>query len=191
MKLNGKGSKMKLSSVSSETDKDFTHNTIHIYESLFEPIKNRVTKLLEVGINTGNSHRMWRDYFQDATIYGVDIQNLCNGMEGEERIVAIFGDAYSHTMLDSFGDTKFDIIIDDGPHTLASMIFFVQNYNRLLNDNGILIVEDIPDISWIHELTVSVPEDQRNFCYGIDRRSVANNSWFHDEILFVLDKRFV
>lgn len=180
-----------LAALSFNTDKFFVHDTIHVYESLFHPIRSRVKNVLEIGINAGNSHRMWRDYFTAATIYGIDIEDKCNGMIGEDRIVAIFFDAYRPDIVQSLSNVSFDIIIDDGPHTLDTQAFVVRNYSQLLSSNGILVIEDIPNISWIEELTKAVPSDLRRYCYGIDRRSSAPNSWVHDEILFVLDKRFV
>lgn len=179
-----------LSLLSFNTDKDFVHNTIHVYEALLHPIRHRVQNVLEVGINAGNSHRMWRDYFLNATIYGIDVEDNCNGMADEDRIIAMFDDAYSHEMVQNLSDIVFDVIIDDGPHTLESQCFLVHNYPKLLAANGILIVEDIPDITWIEDLTRSAPKELQQYCYGIDRRSSAPNSWFHDEILFVIDKRF-
>ena len=38
------------------------------YEDRFEPIRNVVTKVLEIGVETGCSHRMWLEYFPNATI---------------------------------------------------------------------------------------------------------------------------
>ena len=38
---------------------------------------------------------------------------------------------------------KFDIIIDDGPHTWASQEWFFMYYYSLLNEGGVLVCEDI------------------------------------------------
>lgn len=181
----------KLSDFSRETDKDFAHQYTHVYEGLLGPIRSRVKNVLEVGINTGNSHRMWRDYFSEASIYGVDLYNYCNGMVGEERINVYFCDAYTNKALELFQGIKFDVILDDGPHTLESQEFFVKNYSSLLSDNGILLVEDIPYPEWIQILTKSVPEDLKMYSYGIDRRWVPNKQSINDELIFVIDKRFV
>lgn len=180
-----------LQELSLHTDKNFVHNTIHAYQALLEPIRNSVKNVLEIGINTGNSHRMWRDYFHNAQIYGLDIDNFCNGMEGEERISVYFGDAYTFDAINSFGDIQFDVIIDDGPHTLDSQKFTVANYIHTLSINGVMIIEDIPNPEWIKDLTEALPFYMRDYSYAIDRRSAASNSWFHDEILFVIDKRFI
>ena len=45
------------------------------YETLFDGIREDVTKVLEIGVETGRSHRMWLEYFPNATIYGFDVMN--------------------------------------------------------------------------------------------------------------------
>ena len=79
----------------------------------------------------------------------------------------------------------FDLIIDDGPHTLDSMIFFVTHYLPLLNETGVLVIEDIPDITWINILIQNVPEEYRNFIQIEDLRHVKNR-W--DDIMFIINK---
>lgn len=174
-----------------ETDKFFAHQYIEVYESFFEPIRNHVKNVLEIGINTGNSHKMWRDYFVSATIYGIDIEDFCHGMSGEERIHAIFTDAYTQEVVDSFGDLKFDVMIDDGPHTLESQKFFLSNYSQLLSVNGIMVIEDIPYPDWIPFLSDAVPDHLKMNSFAIDRRWVPGQNSIDDEIMFVIDKRFV
>lgn len=174
-----------------KTDKFFAHQYIEVYEGLFEPIRDRVANVLEVGVNTGDSHRMWRDYFPQANIYGLDIHDLCGSMVGEERIFVQFRDAYTDECVADFGDLRFDILVDDGPHTLGSQQFFVNKYSSLLADNGILVIEDIPDPDWIPVIAASVPENLKMNSYCIDRRWVPNQQSIDDELMFVIDKRFI
>jgi hypothetical protein len=47
----------------------------------------------------------------------------------------------------------FDVIIDDGPHTLQSQIFAVNSYFPMLKPGGILIIEDIQDSNHLDILT--------------------------------------
>ena len=183
--------KPRLIEYAKETDKYFSHQYIEVYEGLFEPIRDSVTNFLEIGINHGNSHRMWRNYFNNATIYGLDIVDKCNGLLGEDRIKAFFANAYSLDTVQMLSNTKFDVILDDGPHTLESFKFLVQYYPSLLNRNGLLVIEDIPDPEWIPEITESVPEHLKLHSFAIDRRWVPGRNSINDEILFVIDKRFI
>lgn len=174
-----------------ETDKYFAHQYVEVYSGFFEPIRDRVKNVLEIGVNTGNSHRMWRDYFPDAMVYGVDLYDFCGGMRGEDRIDVRFMDAYSLFAVESFGSLRFDVLVDDGPHTLESMQFFVSHYSGLMSDNGILIIEDIPHPEWIPLISDAVPHDLRINSFGIDRRWVPGQNSIDDEIMFVIDRRFV
>lgn len=171
------------------TDKSWAHQYIHVYQALFEPIRTKVTQVLELGIWDGGSIRMWRDYFEKAQVTGMDIADRVKGMEGESRITAIFTDAYTMEAVNSF-TTKFDVVVDDGPHTLESQKFCAAHYSSLLSSKGILVIEDIPDPSWIPQIAEVVPEHLKPFMYGIDRRIAPNRQSINDELMFVIDLRY-
>lgn len=171
------------------TDKSWAHQYIHVYQALFEPIRTKVKTVLELGIWDGGSLRMWRDYFDKAQITGIDITDRVNGMTGEERISTIFTDAYTHEAIAAFG-TKFDVIVDDGPHTLASQQFCAAHYSALLSPKGILVIEDIPDPSWIPQIAAVVPVELQPYMYAIDRRIAPNRQSVNDELMFVIDLRY-
>lgn len=183
--------KSPLRNFASKTDKSYAHQYIEVYESLFEPIRDRVKNVLEIGIREGESHRMWRDYFDGASIHGIDVQDLCNGMIDEERIFVRFCDAYTDDAVASFGDLKFDVIVDDGPHSLESFKFVVEKYSALVADGGILVIEDVTYAEWIPEIAASVPNHLKMNSYCIDRRWVPNRNSINDELMFIIDKRFV
>jgi hypothetical protein len=44
---------------------------------------------------------------------------------------------------------KFDFMLDDGPHTLDSMLKFIKLYSQIMADDGILVIEDVQSWSWI------------------------------------------
>ena len=81
---------------------------------------------------------------------------------------------------------KFDIIIDDGPHTLESMIYIIKNYTQLLNNNGILIIEDVQAIEWCETLYNNVEPSLQKFSYNIDRRHIKGTL---DDILFIVENK--
>ena len=43
------------------------------YDQLLSEVRNDFTKVLEIGVETGRSHRLWLEYFPNAKIYGYDI----------------------------------------------------------------------------------------------------------------------
>ena len=80
---------------------------------------------------------------------------------------------------------QFDFILDDGPHTLESMKIFIENYSTLLTDNGVLIIEDIPDMNWLPILHECVPNDLKQYIYTYDLRNIKNQ---YDDIVLCIDK---
>lgn len=134
-----------------DTDKFVLGYVDKFYNDLFAPIKDKVESVLEIGIQYGASVLLWKEYFTNAHIYGVDIDKLVD-FTGQERITAYYGDAYQKYFVNSFNDEQFDIVIDDGPHTYESMVFFLENYLRKVKPGGYLILEDIIDTSWTPKL---------------------------------------
>jgi hypothetical protein len=64
------------------------------------------------------------------------------------------------------------------------MIFFVQNYSKILNKDGILIVEDVADIGWVDILSNCVEENMKKYIEVYDLRENKNR---FDDILFVIN----
>ena len=78
------------------------------------------------------------------------------------------------------------MILDDGPHTLESNIWFIQKYLPLLAEDGILIIEDIQDFSFIDILIKYVPNDFKKYIQVHDLRQIKNCRY--DDLLFVINK---
>lgn len=49
------------------------HKYTDLYHALFEPIRDRVLNITEIGVALGQSLQVWHDYFENANVYGVDI----------------------------------------------------------------------------------------------------------------------
>jgi len=131
-------------------------------------------------------------FFINATIYGVDIMNINDVFENlrNDNNIKLFTstDAYNEEF---FNETflnkniKFDFMLDDGPHTLESMKQFINLYSKLMAEDGILIIEDVQDWSWIEILSEQVPEDLKPFIKSFDLRK---NKGRYDDIVFTIDK---
>lgn len=135
------------------TDKNTIHSYVdNFYEKEFKKYLNQKISLLEIGIEFGSSLKLWSEYFKDAEkIIGLDIQNkLLPEHQEIENVNIIFEDAYQKEFADTLG--KFDIIIDDGPHTLESQLNAIELYLPKLKKGGVFIIEDIQSEEWIREL---------------------------------------
>ena len=99
------------------------------------------------------------------------------------RSKLVFCDAYQKQTLD-FIDQTFDVIVDDGPHTEHSFYFLVENYSKLLKENGILVIEDIYDYQLIDKMIERVPS---GFTYEVFDLRENKGRW--DDIVFVIRRK--
>lgn len=163
------------------TDKHKEHDYIPVYDRIMLPYKDKAKNVLEVGICNGGSLALWKKYFKSATIIGLDSTHVHCAHEflHLEGVMYRWGNAYDKTALDSL--PCFDVGIDDGPHTLETMSFFVAEYSKKVASGGMLVVEDVQDYSWFSTLQSHVPSNFKSEI--IDIRANKNR---HDDMLFVL-----
>ena len=133
---------------------------IEAYEKHFAGLTPK--RVLEIGVQGGGSLKIWKRMFPNAEIVGVDILPECKQYE-EENVVIHIGDQHDVKFLETLGN--FDIIIDDGGHTMTqqqvSMNTLLANQ---LNDGGLYIIEDLHTSYWeqfldIRRTTISVLKD--------------------------------
>ena len=181
----------------SKTDKNTQHSYLDLYTSLLSKKKYTAKNILEIGIGdfgakNGGSIKLWRDYFTNATIYALDILPISRVMDeliNDKRVILyteIDGynkDFFKTEFLDK--NIEFDFMLDDGPHTLESMIKFIDLYSKIMTNDGILIVEDVQSFDWIKILTNQVPDDLKKFIKVYDLRNIKNR---YDDIVFTIDK---
>lgn len=173
------------------TDKNTVHSYLDTYESLFCKKKFDHVNVLEIGIYKGGSIKLWHDYFVNGKIHGVDVINELDGIIQESSIfftsrIKLFTrvNAYDVNFVNYLSAQKFDILIDDGPHSYESVEFFIKHYLPLLSEDGILVVEDIQHWDWIDKLKSFVPDQYKPYIKVFDLR---NNKDRYDDILFVVD----
>ena len=174
----------------SKTDKNTIHSYLPTYQKIFANKKDTAKHILEIGICYGGSIKLWHDYFQNATIHALDIMPLddvWDQIKNNNRISVYHSDAYEEKFFnDNFlnKDIKFDIMIDDGPHTLESMLTFIKLYSNVLANDGILVIEDIQSIDWIPILANQVPDNLKKFIQVYDLRSIKDR---YDDLMFVIN----
>lgn len=174
----------------SRTDKNTVHSYLPLYEELLIKKKYVAKNVLEIGINQGGSIKLWNDFFINAKIHGLDIipiEEIWSEIKND-KIILYTSDAYDD---DFFNENflnkniKFDFMLDDGPHSLLSMIKFIQLYSKVMEDDGILIIEDVQSTEWIETLIHFVPEHLKQFIRIYDLRQ---NKGRYDDIVFTIDK---
>lgn len=119
------------------------------YQEKFEPLRDSEITLVEIGVRSGASMKLWKEFFSKANIIGIDNlkdfndnQILINQNWISEGVTFLDSDAYSQETVDKI-EGKIDILIDDGPHTVQSHIKLLELYIPKMNENGLIIIEDI------------------------------------------------
>lgn len=100
----------------------------------------------------GASLRVWRDFFPNSVVYGVDIDR--DILFSEDRIITDYMDQTSPESVKSFWNShkiKPNIIIDDGLHMFHAGKSLYENSIEHLADGGVYVIEDI------------LPEDLPNY----------------------------
>jgi cephalosporin hydroxylase len=124
------------------------HNYTPFYDKELGWRRKLVRWVLEIGVAYGSSVRMWKEYFPNATIVGLD-SNAHALLHTEHRIMCIPADQNNETsLLQAIGKVapeipQFDLIIDDGSHEREHQRTSLKTLLPFLAMDGLYVVEDI------------------------------------------------
>jgi|HubBroStandDraft_6_1064221.scaffolds.fasta_scaffold382897_2 hypothetical protein len=145
-------------------DSDTCHNYTPVYDALFGPRRDQIKHVLEIGINAGSSLRMWKEYFPNAQIVGIDCREECMKYS-EDRILCLLADQNNPLSLCNamakLGDERplFDLIIDDGSHEHDHQSVSLRTLLPFLAPGGYYVVEDLGPHFQMNRLMFDVPEE--------------------------------
>lgn len=128
---------------------DTCHVYTPVYYDLFKDRRERVRRVLEIGVNHGCSLRMWEAFFTNAEVIGLDINPGCLFNANRIKCFAADqnnGDSLWNAMMQLTGGhpiPKFDVIVDDGSHLMEHQVFSANFLLPHLADDGIYVIEDI------------------------------------------------
>lgn len=138
------------------TDKSsYGHGYTRLYKTHFASRRPTVRRLLEIGVGGidstqgyettegGQSLRMWRDYFPDAEIVGIDIH--AKAVSGP-RLRFEQGDQSDPVFLGALIEKyrQFDIVIDDGSHLGSHITASFATLWSAVVPGGMYVIEDLP-----------------------------------------------
>ena len=117
-----------------------------VYERHLNKFINKSPRVLEIGIQRGGSIELWQKYFGDGCeIIGIDIDPNCLSLSYDKNIKIHIGDQSDTKFLEKliFLYGNFDIIVDDGGHSMIQQITTLQTLYPYLNIGGVYIIEDV------------------------------------------------
>ena len=148
------------------TDK-VSHGFCQAYDDKFNVIRDSVKDVLEIGVFFGASILMWRDYFENAEIHGLD---TFEGLQGNghvfkdadkfykewendtdlKRRITLYkydqgkeNDLISFTTEMEKKGISFDIIIDDASHLMRDQQLTFKHMFPLIKKGGYYVIEDV------------------------------------------------
>jgi len=137
------------------TDKWGGHWYTQHYRRYFWPIRRKRLNILEIGVGGyensaagAESLRMWKAFFRNSRIVGIDIFDKTRF--AEPRIEIRQCDQADSEALARLSDEYggFDIVIDDGSHVSDHVVRSFQALFPRLRPNGIYVVEDTQTSYW-------------------------------------------
>ena len=176
------------------------HTYTNVYSSIFSHCREHVKLVFECGIGTTNnsipcnmsdggkpgaSLRVWRDYFNNAEIFGADIDK--DILFNEERIKTFYVDQKKdeeiNKMWKTINRSNFDLIIDDGLHDYdAAKTFFLASFERL-KKGGIFIIEDVNN-TYFEKLFDSLKQFEPEGIVLFDK----NQFWYGNNLIMIRKK---
>lgn len=183
----------------------FAHTYGGYYSKLFDHCRNSIKLVFECGIGTNNpnlassmninanpgaSLRAWRDYFENALVFGGDIDK--NILFEENRIKTFLFDQTNKKsiskMWNEIKKNNFDLIVDDGLHTFDAAIILFENSVSYLKDTGIYIIEDAQDTELI-KFKSFFDERLSLYNYNIIRLKKARNRKSNNNLIEIRKKQ--
>lgn len=149
------GSNLEKLAVAFGTDKHGSHFYAQHYKAHFSKFRKKEIVLIEIGVGGysnplagGESLRMWKAFFPNATIYGIDIYD--KSYSDEPRIKTFQGSQIDFEFLANvIAETgPPDIIIDDGSHINDHVIKTFHFMFPKLKENGVYVIEDLQTSYW-------------------------------------------
>lgn len=122
-----------------------------VYHRALEKYRGTSPRVLEIGVYKGGGLALWRTYFgPGAVVVGVDVDPAASEYGLGSPVV--IGDQADPSFLEGVDRDHgpFDIVIDDGGHTMNQQITAVETLFPRLSLGGTYIVEDTHTSYW-HE----------------------------------------
>ena len=136
------------------TDKVDPHHYWFMYEKYLEPLRNKKIKMLEIGLGCdmsygpGKSYYTWLEFFPNVELYYMEYDAKCaeKWAHKTEKAKVFAGDQADVAFINRFlseAGTDFDIIIDDGGHTMVQQMTSIEHLWKAVKPGGIYFCEDL------------------------------------------------
>lgn len=174
-----------------------------VYDRHLSKFVGKKPKVLDIGVLGGGSIEMWGKYFGKGTkVVGIDINEECLQYKYDIDAKIILGDQASPEFWDKFFEehNDFDIIIDDGGHTMDQQHTTLLKCFPKLKKGGVMVVEDTHTSYWqnpwgggthrntflntVKELTDSVNQQHHSLPVRSTFNGLYSISFYNSQVVF-------
>jgi hypothetical protein len=159
-----------------------------IYQRHFSKFVGRQVNVLEIGVYSGGSLKMWKEYFgPHCRIYGVDILEACKEYEDDWTQIFVGDQADRNFWKKVKAEVPaLDIIIDDGGHQTEQQIVTLEETLPHLRPGGVYLCEDVSGdynlfALYIHGMAASL-NSQPGKSYDSEKGDVCCSTRFQTSI---------
>jgi 8-demethyl-8-alpha-L-rhamnosyltetracenomycin-C 2'-O-methyltransferase len=161
------------------TDKWGWHRYTPVYDELLAPLRPHALRVLELGVYQGASLQMWRDYFPQARVVGIDVDPPDVSLG--ERIEVLRGDLGNFRDYLPLVDQEYDLVVDDASHAPEQQMLSLSLLWPRVKRGGFYCIEDVIELAAWTRLLALLFAPVRVF----DLRGAHNAV---DDVLIVLRK---
>ena len=171
------------------------------YSLVFETMRRKPIKFLELGVFRGASLVAWRQYFEKARIYGYDndvaslsVIPTLPGVQCSMVDVSKRDDLVAALSRDTADGELFDIILDDAEHNVVHQSLLIREGLRFVKPGGVMIIEDVfrdrPESLYIPALEDAIAAGFLSFYTFIvcDHKDRFSPGWNNDKMLVLFRK---
>lgn len=170
------------------TDKYWLHNYTKLYDDYCGKLRDKATKILEVGVKLGGSLRLWQEAFPKATIYGVDLDIEQAKMAKDiDRIVLLKGSQTD----EQFNKDKviplgpFDIIVDDASHRGDDQKKGLELLWNSVKPGGYYVIEDLFWRNFHNNENSTFIDTLKGMINELNQKCEISEMHFHYNICFI------
>lgn len=162
-----------------------------VYHRLFKTVGHG--SVLEIGCDGGGGILSYADWFSKSAgillpreFVSCDISPRPPSLDLNPRIHHYQGNAYTYDFIDEVLHryAPYAVIVEDGPHTLGTQMFFAEHYPRMLSEDGIAIIEDIQSPEHVSQIVGKIPPEFT--AYAIDLRWADDR---YDSLLLCIQRK--
>ena len=169
----------------------------HSFANIYQKYLPDSRRILEIGTQQGGFIKFCKDQMEEVFFVGADMHPYCKAGQNGWIDAASFndladeffvGDAYTNhffNWLEVRGySNSFDLVIDDGPHTLDSQKWMIEKVTLLLNDKGVFICEDVSSLDFAKQIKAVSPLPESTEIWDNSAKSGRR-----DDICVIVNKR--